>query len=292
MPAPSRRPRGEYAATAPSFVWLIVFFVIPTLVVFAIAFKPADPYGGIGPGWTLESLRTLANPNYPSIIWRTLWISLLSTVLCVIMAVPTGYCMARAPRRWRQVLLLLMIVPFWTSFLVRVFAWKILLHPDGALKATLVALGLVGSDASLLYNPEAVLLVTVHTYLPFAILPIYAAAEKFDFGLMEAARDLGAGRWYSFRRVFLPGVRRGIQTAVLMVFIPALGSYVVPDIVGGPNGEMISNKIAQRIFVDRHLPHASGLAAFLTLAVLLPLFVVLWLQRKKEGRVAPLEELP
>jgi spermidine/putrescine transport system permease protein len=109
---------------------------------------------------------------------------------------------------------------------------------------------------------------------------------------MEAARDLGAGRWYSFRRVFLPGVRRGIQTAVLMVFIPALGSYVVPDIVGGPNGEMISNKIAQRIFVDRHLPHASGLAAFLTLAVLLPLFVVLWLQRKKEGRVAPLEELP
>jgi spermidine/putrescine transport system permease protein len=158
-------------------------------------------------------------------------------------------------------------------------------------KALFVALGLVAPEATLLYNVGAVLLVTVHTELPFAILPIYAAAEKFDQRLLEAARDLGAGSWYAFRRVFLPGISRGIQNAVLMVLIPALGSYIVPDIVGGPSGEMIGSTIAQRVFVDRNLPHAAGLAALLTLAVLLPLAGMLWLQARR-GRPLRMEELP
>ncbi len=120
----------------------------------------------------------------------------------------------------------------------------------------------------------------VYTFLPFTILPIYAAAEKFDFRLVEAARDLGARPFQSFRKVFLPGIRRGIVTAVLVVFIPALGSYIIPDLVGGPSGEMIGNKIAQRVFSDRNLPHASALSAVLVLAVLAPLVAVLVLQRK------------
>ena len=132
---------------------------------------------------------------------------------------------------------------------------------------------------------------SVHTDLPFAILPIYAAAEKFDQRLLEAARDLGAGSWCAFRRVFLPGISRGVQNAVLMVLIPVLGSYVVPDIVGGPSGEMIGSTIAQRVFVDRNLPHAAGLAALLTLAVLLPLAGALWLQARR-GAAVRLEELP
>ena len=282
---------GEAAATAPSFLWLAVFFVVPTLLVFAVALRPADPYGGIGAGWTLQSLRALGNPNYPAIIWRTVWVSVAATVICVLLAVPTAYAMARAPERWRRTILLLVVIPFWTSFLVRVFAWKTLLHPDGPVKALFVALGLVAPEATLLYNVGAVLLVTVHTELPFAILPIYAAAEKFDQRLLEAARDLGAGSWYAFRRVFLPGISRGIQNAVLMVLIPALGSYIVPDIVGGPSGEMIGSTIAQRVFVDRNLPHAAGLAALLTLAVLLPLAGMLWLQARR-GRPLRMEELP
>ncbi len=169
--------------------------------------------------------------------------------------------MARASERRRRILLMLIIVPFWTSFLIRIFAWKSLLHPEGLVKKALVALGLAGPETSLLYNAGAVLLVMVYTYLPFAILPIYAAAEKFDFRLIEAARDLGARPFQAFRRVFLPGIRRGLLTAVLVVFIPALGSYVIPDLVGGPSSEMIGNKIAQRVFVDRNLPHASALSA-------------------------------
>jgi spermidine/putrescine transport system permease protein len=188
--------------------------------------------------------------------------------------------MARVSPRWRRLLLLLVVVPFWTSFLIRVFAWKVLLHPDGLLRQILMWLHLVGPNTSLLYRPEAVLLVMVYTYLPFAILPIYAAAEKFDFRLIEAARDLGAHQLRAFFSVFLPGIRRGLMTAILVVFIPTLGSYVIPDIVGGPNSEMIGNKIAQRTFVDRNLPHASGLSALLTLAVLAPMTAALFMRRR------------
>lgn len=279
----------EWLVTAPSLFWLIVLFLIPTLIVFAIVFKPADLYGGIGAGWTLETLRSLANPSYPVIIWRTLYLSLLTTAACIILATPAGYCLARASRRWRQVLMLLVIIPFWTSFLIRIFAWKTLLHPEGMIKKTLVFFHIVPPEASLLYNASAVWLVMVYTFLPFAILPIYAAAEKFDFRLLEAAQDLGARRWQAFLHVFLPGIRRGLWTAVLVVFIPALGSYVIPDIVGGPSGEMLGNKIAQRVFVDRNLPHASGLSSLLILAVLIPLLAVLVLQKKK-GKAAPLIE--
>ncbi|HPF99656.1 MAG TPA: ABC transporter permease [Kiritimatiellia bacterium] len=279
----------ETLVTLPSLGWLLVLFVAPTLIVFVITFKPADPFGGIGPGWTLETLRSLANPNYPAIIWRTVWLSMLTTVLCILLATPMGYFMARVGSKWQKVMLLLVIVPFWTSFLVRIFAWKVLLHPEGPLKQFLVYLHLVKPETSLLYNANAVLLVLVYSYLPFAILPIYAAAEKFDFNLIEAARDLGAHSLRAFFSIFLPGIRRGLMTAVLVVFIPALGSYVIPDIVGGPGSEMIGNKIAQRTFVDRNLPHASGLSAFLTLAVLAPMVAVLTLQKRK-GEKGPLIE--
>jgi len=280
---------NEWLLTIPSLVWLVILFLIPTLIVFAITFKPTDPYGGIGAGWTLDTLRSLANPNYPAIIWRTIWLSMVTTAICIVLATPTGYFIARVSSRWRQIILLLVIVPFWTSFLIRIFAWKVLLHPEGSIKNALVFFGLIQDNTSLLYNTGAVLLVMVYTFLPFAILPIYAAAEKFDFRLLEAARDLGAHQLRAFISVFLPGIRRGLLTAILVVLIPGLGSYVIPDIVGGTGGEMIGNKIAQRVFADRNLPHASGLSAFLILAVLLPMLAVLLLQRKKE-RAAPIIE--
>jgi len=275
------RRLNEWLITSPSFLWLVVLFVLPTAIVFAIAFKPSDPWGGIGEGWTLQTLVSLGNPNYPSIIWRTVYLSVLTTVVSIALALPTGYAIARAPQRWRRVLLLLIVIPFWTSFLIRIFAWKVLLHPDGYIKRALVWLNLVEEQTMLLYRAEAVLLVMIYTLLPFAILPIFAAAEKFDFRLVEAARDLGASSWRAFRTVFIPGIRRGLLTAVLMVFIPALGSYVIPDLVGGPRSEMVGNKIAQRTFVDRNLPHASALSAALTLAVMAPMLVVLAMQGRR-----------
>jgi spermidine/putrescine transport system permease protein len=277
-----RRRVREWLITAPSLLWLGLLFAVPTAMVLAIAFKPADLYGGVGPGFTLETLRGLWTASYVAIIWRTLWLSVLTTAICLVLAVPAGYYIARARPKWRRVLLLLVIVPFWTSFLIRIFAWKVLLHPEGYVKQFGVALGLAEEGTSLLYNVWAVLLVMVYTFLPFAILPVFAAAERFDFKLIEAARDLGARQFQAFTRIFLPGIRRGLLTAMLMVLIPALGTYVIPDIVGGPSGEMIGNKIAQRVFVDRNLPHASALAAALIAAVMLPMLAVFVLKRREK----------
>jgi spermidine/putrescine transport system permease protein len=282
--------RGEWLVTLPSFGWLLVFFLVPTLIVVAFAFKPSDPFGGVGAGWTTATLLGIVDPQYAAIVWRTLWLSLLTTALCLLLATPAGYAIARAEPVARGRLMLLVIVPFWTSFLIRIFAWKVLLHPEGAIKGSLVRLGLVSEQAPLLYTPGAVLLVMVYTFLPFAILPIYAAAEKFDFRLLEAARDLGAGQLRAFVEIFLPGIQGGLLTAFLVVFIPALGSYVIPDLVGGPGGEMLGNKIAQRVFVDRNLPHASALSALLIGTVLLPMAAVLALQSQKRRAEAIIEE--
>ena len=255
--------------------WLVIFFVIPTFLVIAMAFRNSDPYGGIGDQWTFNTIRDLRNPNYPSIIWRTLWLSVVSTLICIVTAIPASYYISRISKKFQDIILLLIIVPFWINFLIRIFAWKVFLHPEGLFKQVLVALHIASPDTLLLYNPEAVLVVIIYSYLPFALLPIYAAAEKFDFHLMEAAYDLGANRFQAFMRVYLPGIKMGLLTAIIVVFIPALGSYVIPDIVGGPTSEMIGNKIAQRTFIDRNLPHASALSALLTFAVILPAAIAL-----------------
>lgn len=268
---PRRRRLDEWLLTLPSLAWLVTLVLVPTLIVVGISFRGADPFGGVGSGWTLDAFAGLANPRYLEIAWRTLWISLVTTAVCVAVALPVGYGLARARPRLRRALLLAVVVPFWVSFLIRIFAWKVLLHPDGAVKRALVAVGLVDAGATLLYTPAAVLLVMVYSYLPFAILPLYAAAEKFDFQLVEAARDLGASRFEAFRRVFVPGVSRGLAVAILMVFIPALGTFVIPDLVGGTNAEMIGNTIARRVFADRNLPHAAALSSLLTLVVLVPM---------------------
>jgi spermidine/putrescine transport system permease protein len=266
--------RNEVYLTLPSFAWLLLFFLVPTTIIFCYAFKPADMYGGIQEGWTLETLKVLINPHYYVLIWRTLWLSSLTTIICLFLALPMGYQLAVTSKKARQFLLLLIVVPFWSSFLIRIFAWKTLLHPEGAFKAFLVWLHLINPETTLLYNSAAVLLVMVYTYLPFAVFPIYAAASKFNFQLMEAAMDLGASRTQAFLKVFIPGIRKGISTALLMVFIPAIGAYVIPDLVGGTNSEMIGNKIAEKTFVERNLPQASALSALLSVVVLVAMMII------------------
>ena len=243
------------------------------MIVFAIALRPADPYGGIGAGWTLETLRSLGNPNYPAILWRTLW--LVGAHHRALPAAGHAGRLLHGPRRRRAggtLLLLAVIVPFWTSFLVRIFAWKVLLHPEGALKHLLVALRLVppGRLAALQRRRRAA---GDGLHRPAVRHPADLRRGR-EVRLPPArggARPRGERRCARSASVFLPGIRRGLLTAILVVFIPALGSYVMPDLVGGPTSEMIGNKIAQRTFVDRNLPHASALSALLTLAVLVPL---------------------
>lgn len=275
--------RQEITITSPSFFWLLLFFVLPAILIFSYSFKSSDFYGGIEPGWTLDTIKSLLDPQYLVLIIRTFTLSIITTGICLALALPLSYFMAQLGSNWRKTFLILIIVPFWSSFLIRIFAWKSLLHPEGIFKRILVALHIVSPETSLLYNSAAVVLVMVYTYFPFAVLPIYAAASKFNFHLIEASMDLGASKTRAFFTIFIPVIRNSIFTAMVMVFIPAIGAYVIPDLVGGIYSEMIGNKIAQRTFSDRDIPLASALSTILTLAILIPLvFVTFFRLRNKK----------
>ena len=275
--------KNEILLTTPTLLWLAVFFVIPSFAMLLISFRPANVYGGVEDGWTLDAWRALADPDYPIILWRTTWLSLVTTAVCLALALPIAFFLGKLQGKWRGILLMLVIVPFWTNFVIRVAAWRILLHPEGMLRQALLGLGVIGPDTLLLYNEGAVLMVMVYTHLPFAVLPLYAAAERFDYSLLEAARDLGASGFRSVMRVFVPGVSRGLLTAMALVLIPALGSYVIPDLVGGPSDEMIGNKIAQRTLGDRNLPQAATLSVALLAITMIPILVVFLNNRKEHA---------
>ncbi|MDR1190958.1 MAG: ABC transporter permease [Verrucomicrobiales bacterium] len=276
---PKRSP--EWWLTLPSLGWLALFFLIPAALIFLIAFRPALPNGGIGAGWSLAAVKSLLDPSYPMVIWRTIWVSASATALCLGLGVPVAYYIARLPAAKRRWVLLLIILPFWSNFLIRILAWQTLLHSEGPLKQTLELLHIMDPRTTLLYNVWVVLTVLVYTELPFAILPIYAAAEKFDFSLLDAARDLGASQFRAFWTVFLPGIKRGLLTALLVVLIPAFGTYAITDLVGGTQAEMIGNVIARRVLSDKNYPQASALSAALCLVILTPMLVALFTQRRK-----------
>lgn len=272
----------EATASLPSIIWMLFFFLAPSILIYTYAFKPADVYGGIGDGWTLETFFSLTNVAYLKILLRTLWVSLLTTVFCLALAIPFGYQMITVSKRTRNLLLMLVIIPFWSSLLIRIYAWKTLLHPEGALHQLLEMLHLISPNTPLLYNFFAVTFVMVYSFLPFAILPVYTSATKFKLHLIDAAMDLGASKTQAIFQVFLPGIKKGIAAAALMVFIPAVGTYIVPDLVGGVSSEMLGNKIAQKTFVERNLAQASALATLLTLVVFGLLLILRSLSERKK----------
>lgn len=280
--------KKEFYLSFLPIAWLLIFFFVPTFMIFAFAFKSFDVYGSISEGWTLSTITGLLNKDILASLLKTLWMSIFTTLITLSLSLPVGYYIARAKPVIRHICLLLVVIPFWSSFLIRIFAWKSLLHPEGFLKQVLVSLHLISNETLLLYNYGAVLLVLAYSYLPFGILPIFAAASKFNFQLMEAAEDLGCSNFKAFFKVFVPGIRIGMITSFLMVFIPTLGAYVIPDVVGGPDNEMIGNKIAQKIFADRNLPEASALSAFLAFLVLLPMTVFAVLP-SKNGKASLVE---
>lgn len=271
----NRNKLTEFLLTTPTLFWLIIFFLIPTIIAIFMALRPSNPYGDLEPGWTLINFRTIFSPLYLSVIWRTIWVSFVSTFVCLLFSIPVGYYMARLSEKHRKIILFLVIVPFWTNFLIRVFAWKLILNPDGIIQKIFVFFKIIPEEGSLIYSTGTVVLVTIYTYLPFAILPIYAAAERFDFKLLEAARDLGATRWLAFIHVFIPNISKGLMAASAMVLIPCLGSYVIPDLVGGTNSQMIGNLIANQAFVARNIPMAAAWSTLLMAMILIPLGIIL-----------------
>jgi len=272
----SRRPVAWLLA-APGVIWLLVFFAVPILLMFGYSFMPRGIYGGVQPGFTLEHYRRFAEPLYLAVLGRTVWLALVTTALCLLLGIPMAWTIARA-RRWRRVLLFLVVVPLWTSFLVRTYALMFLLRDTGIINALLLQLGLVQQPLSLLYTPGAVLLGLVSGHLPLMVLPVYASLEKLDPTLLEAAEVLGARPWSRFRRVVLPLALPGIIAGCLLVFIPALGAFLVPDLLGGARQIMLGNLVQNQFAAARNWPFGAA-ASFVVMGAVLA-GQLLWLSRR------------
>lgn len=268
----------------PTALWFTLFFAAPLIIIVLYSFLKKGLYGGVEWQFSLEAYRSLLNPTFAAITLRTLISSIIATLLTILIALPCGYFMAKSKNQ--TLLLLLVIIPFWTNFLIRVYAWIAILGNNGFLNELLHRLGLTRDYIQFLYNQEAVILVLVYMYLPYAILPLFSTIDKFDFSLLEAARDLGASKLQSMTRVLLPNIRSGIFTAVLFTFIPIFGAYAVPLLVGGKDSYMLGNVIADQLTKTRNWPLASSISMVITVVTTAGVMIMLGLQKRDAQREA------
>jgi spermidine/putrescine transport system permease protein len=260
---------GATGLLAPAGLWFALFFALPLATVLVISFWLVVNYQLV-PAFSLGSYLKLAQPLYLGIVGRTFAIAVVVTVLSALIGYPVAYFLARKVLRFRVILITLVVLPLWTSYLVRSFAWMLVLGTNGVLNEFLRGIGAIDEPVRwFLYSEFAVIVALVHIYVPFFILPVFAVLDKLDHRLLEASRDLGASRWTTFWTVTLPLSRPGIATGCLLVFIPAAGAYVTPELVGGPNVIMIGSVIAQQFGLVFEYPFGSALALVLMSGILL-----------------------
>ena len=280
-----QRPERLWRRTVAGvpYLWLLVFFLAPFAIVLRISF--ADPLIGQPPftpfydeaqgiQLTADNYRFLTEDDLYWVSYlKSVRIAAVATLLCLLIGYPMAYGIARARAVWRNVLLLLVILPFWTSFLLRVYAWMGMLSGQGVVNKTLLALGLVDQPVQILYTDLAVYLGIVYTYLPFMILPLYATLERLDGDLLDAAADLGGRPRQAFLDITLPLSAPGVVAGSMLVFIPALGEFVIPSLLGGIDTLMIGRTLYDEFFVNRDWPLASAVATVLVLILVLPIVV-------------------
>lgn len=267
-----RRSNGTLLLS-PALLWLLLFIIAPLAIVVIVSLATRGPYGRTVYAFTSSNFLRAFDPLYLRAYWRTAWIATTTTLLCAVVSYPVAYYLAlRAPERWKRPLLVLTVIPFWTSFLIRTYAWILLLRSEGVINSALMGTGLIGVPLKLLYSDFAVLVGQVYGELPFMILPIYVALDRLDIRLLEAAQDLGANRFWTFVKITLPLSRPGLIAGIALVFIPSLGAFITPDLLGGAKSVMIGNLI-QNQFAQLNQPFGSALSLILTAAVLLLLAI-------------------
>jgi spermidine/putrescine transport system permease protein len=276
----ARRDRLAAAAyTSPALLYLGLLFLVPMAVVAGYSLR--SPTGGV----TLAHYQRALDPLYLSVLLRSARLALVTTLIALAVGYPCALALRAMSDRARAVALALVVLPSWLNLLVKNYAWIVILRRQGVLNTILLATGAIDAPLPLLFNDWAVLTGLVHTYLPFMILPLYAAVDRMDGSLLEAARDLGAGRWHTFRHVVLPQTRTGALVGTVLVFIPTLGAFVTPDLLGGTRSLMIANLIENQVLQARDWPFAAALSMFLIALVLLALAA---LHRATRGREAVL----
>ena len=259
--------RRGFLIALPAYAYLVLFFAIPLVIVAIYSFGTRNRFGDTElSGWNLDAYRKLTEPLLRDILFRSLWLAILTTVICLIVAYPFAYFLATRTPTVRNIMLVFVMIPFWSNFLVRNFAWRVILGTDGPLSKTTSALGL--GDTRILFTPTAVVLGLVYGFLPFMILPLYAAIERIDLGLVEASRDLYASGWQTFRRVLLPLSMPGVIAGSILVFIPSLGAYVTPEILGGAKSTLLGSYIVTQFLTARNWPVGASLSFTLTVIML------------------------
>jgi putrescine transport system permease protein len=287
---------GQRLVIALPYLWLVLFFLIPFLIVLKISFAEFLPLGRPPYAPILRLLEDgalqvkllfssydylLHEPLYVSGWLYSIKVAAFSTLLCLLLAYPMAYAIARATPTARNVLLMLVILPFWTSFLLRVYAWIGLLKNDGVINHVLMAFGIINEPLVMMNTTFAVYIGIVYSYLPFMILPLYSNLEKHDLTLLEAAQDLGAGPVRSFFRITLPLSVPGIVAGSLLVFIPAVGEYVIPSLLGRSDQLMIASLLSDEFFKNRDWPRASAVAIAMLLLLLVPIMVFQYFQNRE-----------
>ncbi|CAH2573125.1 Spermidine/putrescine transport system permease protein PotB [Planktothrix rubescens] len=269
----TRKTRNLLILLLPATIWLLIFFIIPLIIVLVYSFLERGTYGGVTWEFTLKNYQRLANDLYLNIFWRSLGLASLTTLICLIIGYPLAFFIATSSTRWRNLLLFLVIIPFWTNFLVRTYAWIIILRSEGMINTILQSLSLIQEPLNLLFTPFAVIVGLIYGYLPFMILPLYATIERLNFSLVEAAQDLGANQIRTFFRIILPLTLPGIIAGSILVFIPALGAFITPDILGGAKTVMVGNLIQNQFLQARDWPFGSALSMGLMVLVLIPVMI-------------------
>ncbi len=267
----------------PGTLWLLLFTGLPLLVVLNLSFLSRNSYGRVVYEYTIANYTRLLQWEELLIILRSMWLSLEVTLLCLLFGYPLALFLSRAARRLQPFLLLLVIVPFWTSSLVRTYAWITILQTEGLLNSFLMSVGWTSEPLTLLYNHGAILLGMTYNFLPFMILPVYASLQKLDPTLIDAARDLGASSLQVLLRIILPLSKGGIISGAILVFIPALGYFFIPDLMGGNRVILVSNHISLRFTQARDWPYGAALSvALIVLTLLLIAMFLRWSKRSGE----------
>jgi spermidine/putrescine transport system permease protein len=291
---------GRWLVSGPPVLYLTLFFAIPSLIMVLASFRTPGEFGGLAPlvedgkvDLNLESYaRFFSETVYAQIFLKSVVYALLTTFFCLTLAYPLAALIARSPRRYRDLLLLAVILPFWSNFLIRIYAWMIILGPNAALARTVNGvLAWFGHEpVPLLFSSFAVLVCLVYVHLPFMVLPLYANLEKHDPALLEAARDLGANGWQRYWRITWPLSLPGVYAGGALVFIPALGIFAIPDLLGGPDDSLIGNVIKQQFLETRDWPFGSVLSIVLTVAALAIAGLAAWVARHNLATPSSREE--
>ena len=259
---------GLAGLLTPVTIWLGLFFLVPLLFILVYSFGTSGIYGEMTLGFNPGNYLRVFDPLYLEIVGRTLVIALTNTLLCLLLGYPLAYFIAFKGGRWKNILILLVMIPFWTSLLLRAYAWVVILSGNGIANRTLQFLGITDEPLLLIFTPQAVTMGMVYSYLPFMILPLYAALEKFDPRLKEAAQDLGASRWHTFWRVTFPLSMPGVIAGSILVFIPSAGEFVIPDLLGGSRTTMTGNLIRAQFGQARDWAFGSALSVMLAVLLL------------------------